>query len=207
MTYRIEGQMLLIYDAKAFTEKCTFCLRFSTNAILMLISSSLEFHELLSVRTSAWLRSLAWIKSSICNQQLNWGFSTVHVFLKNIHFLTLGKMWLSCTLGMWECTLPFCLPLLPGLLGLFDPGLNSEQQQSRKQWDGWMLIPKEVRKQEARSSVKRRKAGGIVRPKCFISHSQCLMHTILLFSSWRGFQTWVSWFSSPFLFYPKRFGL
>lgn len=71
MTYRIGGQMLLIYDAKAFTEKCTFHLRFSTNAILMLISSSLEFHKLFSVRTSAWLRSLAWIKSSICNQQLN----------------------------------------------------------------------------------------------------------------------------------------
>lgn len=71
--------MLLIYDAKAFTEKCTFCLRFSTNVILMLISSSLEFHKLASVRTSAWLRSSASIKSGICNQQLNWGFSIVHV--------------------------------------------------------------------------------------------------------------------------------
>lgn len=79
ITYRIGGQMLLIYDAKAFTEKCTFCLRFSTNVILMLISSSLEFHKLASVRTSAWLRSSASIKSGICNQQLNWGFSIVHV--------------------------------------------------------------------------------------------------------------------------------
>lgn len=80
ITYRIGGQMLLIYDAKAFTEKCTFCLRFSTNVILMLISSSLEFHKLFSVRTSAWLWSSAWIKSSICNQQLNWGFNIMHVF-------------------------------------------------------------------------------------------------------------------------------
>lgn len=80
ITYRIGGQMLLIYDAKAFTEKCTFCLRFSTNTILMLISSSLEFHKLFSVRTSAWLRSLAWIKSSICNQQLNWSFDIMHGF-------------------------------------------------------------------------------------------------------------------------------
>lgn len=33
------------------------------------------------------------------------------------------------------------------------------------------------------SSLKKRKAGYIVRPKCFISHSQCLVHTILLFLS------------------------
>ena len=106
ITYRIEGQMLLIYDAKAFTEKCTFHLRFSTNAILMLISSSLEFHKLFSIKTSAWLRSLAWIKSSICNQQLNQGFSTVH------------------TGGL---ILPSCLSRVPGLLELSDQGLNSEQ--------------------------------------------------------------------------------
>lgn len=86
ITYRIGGQMLLIYDAKAFTEKCTFCLRFSTNVILMLISSSLEFHKLSSVRTSAWLRSLASIKSGICTQQLNRGFSIVHVFKAHPRF-------------------------------------------------------------------------------------------------------------------------
>lgn len=38
-------------------------------------------------------------------------------------------------------------------------------------------------KAKARLSVKKRKAGCSIRPKCFISNSQCLMHTILLFPS------------------------
>lgn len=120
--------MLLIYDAKAFTEKCTFCLRFSTNAILMLISSSLEFHKLFSVRTSAWLRSLAWIKSSICNQQLIWGFITVHAL--RVYTLFNNATWKNMAklrTGNARVLLPICLPRLPGLLGLFDPGLNAEQ--------------------------------------------------------------------------------
>lgn len=62
--------------------------------------------------------------------------------------MPLGKTWLSCMLGMWESILPFCLPLLPGLLGLFDLGLNSEQQQGRSQQGVWFLIPNEVGKQK-----------------------------------------------------------
>lgn len=202
--------MLLIYDAKAFTEKCTFCLRFSTNAILMLISSSLEFHELLSVRTSAWLRSLAWIKSSICNQQLNWGFSTVLVFKAYPLFnTTTWKNTAKLYKGMWECILPFCLPLLPGLLGLFDLGLNSEQQQSRNQWDGWILIPREVRKPKLDHLLKEEKQDTVSGPSAsaVAPNASC---TQFCFSHqhWRAFPTWVIWFCSPpFLFYPKRSGL
>lgn len=48
----------------------------------------------------------------------------------------------------------------------------------------WMdLNTQRGQKAEARPSVNRRKTGYIVRPKCFISHSRGLMHTILLFSS------------------------
>jgi len=126
--------MLLISDARAFTEKCTFCLRFSTNAILMLISSSLEFHKLFSVRTSAWLRSLAWIKSCICNQQLNWGFSIVHVFKAYSLFNT--AIWKNMAkpyagnMGMHFALLP---STLARVTGTFELGLNSEHQQRGSQ--------------------------------------------------------------------------
>lgn len=112
ITYRIGGQMLLIYDAKAFTKKCTFHLRFSTNAILMLISSSLEFHKLFSVRTSAWLRSLAWIKSSICNQQLNWGFSIVHICIFEAYPLFNDATW-KIMAKMWFGNVRTHFALLP----------------------------------------------------------------------------------------------
>lgn len=55
--------------------------------------------------------------------------------------MPLGKTRPSCTLGMWERILPSRLPLLPGLAGLFDLGLNSEQQQGRSQWGRRFLIP------------------------------------------------------------------
>lgn len=69
---------------------------------------------------------------------------------------------------------------LPGLLGLFDLWLNSEQQQSRNQWDGWILIPREVRKQRLDHLLKGEKQDIL---SGFISHSQGLTNTILLFSS------------------------
>lgn len=126
------------------------------------------------------------------------------MFLKYIHFLTppLRKTWLSCTLGMWECILPFCLPLLPGLLGLFDPGLNSEQQQSRNQWDGWILIPKEVTyhllKKEKQDILSGPSASSVIPNASYTQSCFSYQH-------WRAFWTWVS--SPPFLFYPKKLGL
>lgn len=128
------------------------------------------------------------------------------MFLKHIHILTapLGKTRLSCTLGMSQWILPAWLPLLPGLLRLFDPGLNSEQQWSRNQWDGWILIPKEVRRQEPDHLLKKEKWDILSSPSASsVMHTICFSH-----QHWRAFWTWISWFSSPpFLFYPKRFAL
>lgn len=213
ITYRIGGQMLLIYDAKAFTDKCTFCLRFSANAILMLISSSLEFHKLFSVRTSAWLRSLAWIKRSICNQQSNWGFSIVHVFkayplFNNATWKNMAKLYVG-NVREHFALLP---STLARVIGTFWPGTKlrtaTGQEPARR------MVPNTQwgRKTEVRSypekRKKKKKAGNIgpsassVTPNA--SHS--ITQSCFSYQHWRAFWTWVSWFSSPpFLPYPKRF--
>lgn len=98
---------------------------------------------------------------------------------------------------MWEVILPFCRPLLPRLLGHFDLGLNSEQQQSRNKWDGWILIPKEVRKQELYHLLKTEKQDILSSPSASsvipnASRTQsCFSH-----QHWRAFQIWVSLLSS-----------
>lgn len=145
--------------------------------------------QTLLCKTSAWLRSLAWIKRSICNEQLNWGFSIVHVFkayplFNNATWKNMAKLYVG-NVREHFALLP---STLARVIGTFWPGTKLRTATGRE--PARCMVPNTQwgQKTEARSYPEKRKKKKESRkywPKCFISHSQCLTyhHTILLFLS------------------------